>query len=104
MSAAAIQARRVPGIGLDPAPDRLPGDFDIRADADGQRWLWLCCPGCRGVTPLALRPLLPKHVACAIEHRSWAASGGDDAPTIRPSIHHVGCWHGWFTAGQLTAA
>lgn len=104
MPAAAIQARRVRGIGLDPAPDRQPGDFDVRADIDGQRWLWLCCPGCRAVTPLALRPLRPKNVAMADERRSWILTGSDDAPTLHPSIHHPGCWHGWLQAGQLRPA
>ena len=25
----------------------------------------------------------------------------EEAPTLRPSLHAVGIWHGWVTAGQL---
>ncbi len=33
----------------------------------------------------------------------WTLTGTDDAPTLEPSIHDVGRWHGWLRAGKLIA-
>ena len=29
--------------------------------------------------------------------------GNEDKPTITPSIHAVGCWHGWCRNGRLVS-
>lgn len=72
------------------------GAFEITTDADGQRWFWFKCPGpCKNVAPLALRPVQPSTGT----RPSWELSGTPDAPTLQPSINHVGCWHGWLTDG-----
>lgn len=30
---------------------------------------------------------------------SWTWDGNREAPTLHPSIHHVGHWHGWLQKG-----
>lgn len=75
----------------------LQGDFEIKTEPSGQRRFWFRCPGrCGNVAPLLLRPV----VSGAGD--SWEFDGNDHAPTLRPSINHVGCWHGWLTAGVFT--
>lgn len=74
------------------------GDYEIITNADGHRWLWFCCPGpCKTVTAIALRPTRPD-VA-----QSWEFDGNDEAPTLTPSINHVGCWHGWLSEGVFSS-
>lgn len=36
-------------------------------------------------------------------NRVWGWDGNEDRPTITPSIHHVGVWHGYLTAGRLVS-
>lgn len=33
--------------------------------------------------------------------RVWGWDGNEDKPTITPSIHSIGRWHGWLKAGKL---
>lgn len=54
-----------------------------------------CCPcGCGATGSLAFRP----H-----ESPSWDWDGNMDAPTLSPSVHHVGHWHGWLRGGVWTS-
>ena len=44
-----------------------------------------------------------------IDHRNhcdaqWSWDGNEKAPTLTPSLHAVGIWHGWVRAGQLVEA
>lgn len=75
------------------------GDFEITTDEKtGQRWFWFCCPGkCGDVSVLALRPTVD-----ALERHSWEFDGNEEAPTLSPSINHVGCWHGFLRNGEFT--
>ena len=34
----------------------------------------------------------------------WQWDGNRDAPTLTPSLHWVGVWHGWMRAGELVSA
>lgn len=34
----------------------------------------------------------------------WAWDGNEDAPTLSPSLHAVGVWHGWVRHGYLVEA
>lgn len=34
----------------------------------------------------------------------WSWDGNEDAPTLYPSLHAVGTWHGWCRAGELIEA
>jgi len=75
----------------------LPGDFEVKTEPSGQRQFWFRCPGpCGCVAPLALRPVVNGAA------QSWEFDGNEKAPTLHPSINHVGCWHGWLKAGVFT--
>ena len=74
------------------------GDFEITTEPSGQRQFWFRCPGkCGCVAPLALRPVVNGAA------QSWDFDGNEDAPTLHPSINHVGCWHGWLRAGEFVS-
>ena len=49
----------------------------------------------------------PIHVVRATSaingQRIWHWDGNFDQPTLSPSIHHVGRWHGYMTAGRLVS-
>lgn len=73
------------------------GDFEVVTEPGGQRRFWFCCPGpCKSIAPLTIRPVVNN------DPQSWELSGTPEAPTLRPSINHVGCWHGWLTDGVFT--
>jgi hypothetical protein len=36
--------------------------------------------------------------------KAWLWDGNLDAPTLSPSIHCIGHWHGWVRAGTLVEA
>lgn len=45
----------------------------------------------------------------SIDHRNhcgaqWSWNGNEDKPTLSPSLHAVGVWHGWVRDGQLIEA
>lgn len=82
----------------DPELQPGKGEFEIVADQKtGQRWFWFRCPGpCGSTAPIALRP-----VAAPMVQQSWEFDGNEEAPTLQPSINHVGCWHGFLTAGEF---
>ena len=98
----AFKARLLPGLSdivFDDDPQARvglqPGDYELETMADGQRYFWLRCPGpCGQIEPLTLRPALK-----ALGQASWEFSGTPQAPTLSPSIHHPGCWHGWLQNG-----
>lgn len=86
-----VAGRAVSGLGQAEHPQR--GDFEIQA---GQ--VWVCCPGCGTSSALKLgEPHPDKRPA------EWKLTGTPDKPTLKPSINHVGCWHGWLTDGQFTS-
>ena len=35
--------------------------------------------------------------------RVWGWDGNEDKPTLTPSIHMPGVWHGWLRAGRLVS-
>lgn len=86
--------RLVPGAV--PEEQRV-GQFDVSTEPKCQRLFWFVCPGCKGLSALALRPVVDGSA------QSWDWNGSTDAPTLTPSINHVGCWHGWLTDGNFTA-
>lgn len=38
------------------------------------------------------------------ERPSWIWDGNREAPTLSPSVHHVGHWHGYLRGGYWTQA
>lgn len=88
-----------------PAPDparleTLAADYH---QADGDWYLdyvegliWIIIPG-SGPEPFAIRGRsVNPHTGA-----SWHVSGSDDAPTLTPSLHCVGRWHGHMHGGEL---
>jgi hypothetical protein len=85
--------------GVDPITSVQPGEFEVTTEPSGQRRFWFVCPGpCRGIAAIALRPVIDRHTK-----QSWEFDGNMEAPTLEPSINHVGCWHGWLRSGVFTS-
>lgn len=83
-------------VGLSEFPDDYsPDDFEVITEPSGQRRFWFICPGCKSITAIALRPVVDG------SPQSWDFDGNMEAPTLNPSINHVGCWHGWLRNGEF---
>ena len=73
------------------------GSFEVKTVAgNGQRQFLFVCPGCATLGVLAIRPVVDG------SPQSWDLDGSAEAPTLRPSINHHGCWHGWLTDGEFS--
>lgn len=70
------------------------GQFEVVTKPNGQRRFWFVCPGCKTIASIALRPVVDGSA------QSWDFDGNMEAPTLLPSVNHVGCWHGWLRAGE----
>ena len=82
--------------GLSEFPDAYSDDaFEVVTEPSGQRRFWFICPGCKFISAVALRPVVDG------SPQSWDFDGNMDAPTLHPSINHVGCWHGWLRNGEF---
>lgn len=69
-----------------------PGDFSFD---DEFTHIYIILPG--DEHPDAI----PIKCGTAGGHRVWGWDGNKDAPTLTPSIHRVGHWHGYLRAGRL---
>lgn len=84
-------------------PNPLPEDFEVKPghfswDTDfkeGHRYLYLCLPGESQMTAIEVRLGGPGG------DRVWGWDGNEDKPTVEPSIHWVGHWHGFLRQGRL---
>ncbi len=52
--------------------------------------------------------MIPGAGICAFDYERlnpvgarWGYDGNADAPTLTPSLHVIGKWHGWMRAGSL---
>lgn len=73
-----------------------PGAFRVdQPDEDGEQAFWYSCPcGCGRIAPLTVgNGFKPA------DGPSWAWNGSFETPTLTPSVHHVGHWHGWLKNG-----
>lgn len=70
----------------------IAGAFEYYKDGDRfPAGMIYCCPcGCGNIGALPFRP----HAS-----PSWDWDGNMEAPTLQPSVHHVGHWHGYLSAG-----
>ena len=76
------------------ADDVQPGDFQFSDPVTG---MWYICPcGCGTQGYLRIRPSEPAHP-------SWGWDGNREEPTLTPSVHHVGHWHGFLNKGVWTS-
>lgn len=79
------------------ALDGEPGSFCIEVMPSGQRVMWHVLPdGSAGM--LRLRPIVG-----GVDHPSWVWDGNEDKPTLVPSVHLPGRWHGWFRNGRMVS-
>lgn len=72
------------------------------ADPKGTRWrgmIYACPCGCGSEGVIRFRG--PDGAAIEGQH-SWAWDDNERQPTLSPSIHHIGHWHGWLKAGYFT--
>lgn len=69
-----------------------PGAFDFYTAEGRERagMIYICPCGCGATGALAFRPA---------RSPSWEWDGNEEAPTLSPSVHHVGHWHGYLRAG-----
>ena len=71
-----------------------PGDFTFDDEFE-HIYLWL--PGAKGPDALRIQKGGPGG------DRVWGWDGNVDKPTLTPSIHDVGHWHGYLRAGRLVS-
>lgn len=75
----------------------VPGSFYLGERLDGgSQTFWYCCPcGCGATGAI----LVGENFKPQSERPSWNWNGSTEKPTLMPSVHHVGHWHGWLTDG-----
>ena len=79
--------------------DLRVGEFFTATDQYGQRWMYAMFPG-ETLAMLPLRPLLKPDTN---RGHSWQFDGNEVKPTLTPSVHAVGSWHGYVTAGRMVS-
>lgn len=79
--------------------DLKVGEFFTSVDQHGQRWLHAMFPG----NTLASLPLRPLGNPETNGGHSWQWDGNEVKPTLTPSVHAVGSWHGYVTAGRMVS-
>lgn len=104
MNSESIDCRRI----KIPVPEDVvvkPGEFAWDFDAPemgGDRakashFLYICLPGEQHLSAIEVVRGAPGG------NRVWGWDGNEDAPTIMPSVHLPGHWHGWLRAGKLVS-
>lgn len=97
----AINMANLPEPGQSPA-----GSFTYLYDYNDHtkiRGMIYTCPcGCGRQGSLSFRP--PSEDDIKYKRATWDWDGNIEQPTLHPSIHHVGHWHGWLKSGVFTDA
>lgn len=85
-----------------PEDDAPRGAFTYFVDGSNQvvGMIYVCPCGCGQQGSLRFRPLPPDEQ----RHASWEWNGNKETPTLSPSVHHVGHWHGWLQDGEWRQA
>lgn len=78
------------------ADKRIAGSVSFsRPDSDGEVYMsWVCPCGCGHQSNL-----LVGNGFKPADSPSWLWDGNSQAPTLSPSVHQVGHWHGWLRNG-----
>jgi hypothetical protein len=99
-----------PRHGHEPVPMRHVVDEDRYPHQVGDFW-WDVTDGRRCLVVVLPIKGSKRGLRCefSINHKNhcnaqWAWDGNVDAPTLTPSLHAVGHWHGWVRNGQLVEA
>jgi len=76
----------------------LPGDFCFGPDEQSPNYIYIWLPGTPGPDALCIKkgpnPPTP---------RIWGWDGNLETPTLNPSIHAPGQWHGYLRSGRLVS-
>ena len=110
MNTESVEARRI----RDPSPvndgARSPGDFAWEFDfthfdhgakpEDEQLTLYFCLPGETRWSPIHVKRGAPDPDPNKL---IWGWDGNFDQPSVAPSIHWVGHWHGYLTNGRFVS-
>lgn len=101
MNTDSVDCVRCPGPLFPPRAERAlkPGEFlwEDEFNADGTRHLYIVLPGGDGPDAIRVRR------GPAGGDRVWGWDGNEEKPTLVPSIHWLGHWHGFLTAGRLVS-
>lgn len=93
-------------------PYPFPSDRPVRAGEfcwgaprdNGVRYLYIKLPGGDHSGPDAIRVTLdPAKSGGPDGAHTWHWDGNEEKPTLNPSLHWVGRWHGWLKAGRLVS-
>ena len=71
-----------------------PGDFCFGPELD---YIYLWLPGTNGPDAIQIQRGSPGG------NRVWGWDGNQEAPTLTPSIHARGQWHGYLRSGRLAS-
>lgn len=52
---------------------------------------------------IPIRPVPADRKAQINGGHSWEWDGNREKPTLNPSVHHIGHWHGWIRAGRMVS-
>ena len=97
---APIHMRKVGGLeDIDNA-----GDFAWR-DVDHVRHIIMALPKPSGESPDNYAVIdIPVISGANISGKAWGWDGNTESPTLFPSVHTVGVWHGWIRGGVMVEA
>jgi Family of unknown function (DUF6527) len=71
----------------------------------GVRYIMLALPRPKADAPDDyIMNYLPVALGANAPGKCWGWDGNEDAPTLTPSIHCIGHWHGWARGGMLIEA
>ena len=87
MNTESINCRKVQHGGME-----KPGDFTFD---DDRKTIYVWLPGVTGPDALRIQFGTPGGP------RVWGWDGNEDKPTLMPSIHALGQWHGYLREGRL---
>lgn len=84
----------------DAVHEGAPGSFFIDTLDNGQRVLWHKLPdGNAGA--ILLNPIVDTERNKG--RPAWNWDGNEEKPTLTPSVHLPGRWHGWFRKGRMVS-
>lgn len=78
------------------------GDFYWLMDGQDRRTLCVAIPQA-GTTDLWIFSPWPIDHPNSGGHQ-WSWDGNEEIPTLQPSLHAIGIWHGWVRDGHLVEA
>ena len=91
-----LRAQRVDNFESYGEENPPPGSYTF--ESTGKGLLYICPCGCGKMGFVGFRGKVTP------PRPSWEWDGNEESPTLSPSIHDVGHWHGFLKQGQWTIA